>query len=300
MTLRNFSTVAITGTTGYLGGVLQRRVASTGAHVIALNRTASGSHEKQFRLGGKLLPDLLDGVDLLIHCAYDMTARDPSEIWDINVEGTRRLLDLAIASGVTRIVVLSSMSAYEGTRQLYGQAKLQIERDAMDVGAITIRPGLVYGPRAGGMVGKLQKLVRLPVVPLIGGAAVQFTVQEDDLAEAVWTLIEAPQIPAKPIGLANPVPVSFRHILERLAWDQGRDPRFLPIGWRLFRTAFAIAEGVGLPLPIRGDSLLGLLHPAPEVPNMAVLSDLGIHLRRFGQPVPPPLGRSQDPLAAKD
>jgi nucleoside-diphosphate-sugar epimerase len=288
MTRTEFPTVAITGATGYLGGVLGERAGSAKSQVIRLSRTPSSEGSARFfRLDADPPTGLLDGVDLLVHCAYDMAIRDPREIMRVNVDGTRRLLDVAVAAGVSRVVVLSSMSAYEGTEQVYGRAKLQIERDALDAGAVTVRPGLVYGPRAGGMVGTLRRLTKLFVVPLVGGQAVQFTVHEDDFAEALWALATVVRVPGVPIGIANPVPVLFRHLLERLAWEQGRTPRFVPVHWRLLQSALVMAELAGLPVPVRSDSLLGLVQPASSVPNLEVLSELGIHLRRFGQPVPP-------------
>jgi len=288
MTTREFRTVAISGSTGYLGGVLSERAARSGAQVIALTRSPRHPSDRRFQLDAAPEAGLLDGVDLLVHCAYDMTIREREDIWRINVAGTRRLLESAVSAGTGRVLVLSSMSAYEGTTQLYGQAKLQIERDSLEAGAVTVRPGLVYGPRAGGMVGTLRNLVRLPLVPLIAGSAVQFTVHEDDFAEAVWALATSERAPIEPVGVANPTPVPFRHVLERLAWEQDSTPRFIPVSWRLLRAALVLIERSGLPLPVRSDSLLGLVRPAPEVPNVETLSELGIHLRRYGQPVPPP------------
>ena len=103
----------------------------------------------------------------LIHCAYDMTLRQPDQIRQVNVDGSATLLRSAAERGVERIVVLSSMSAYDGTEQLYGRAKLDIERLTLDVGGAAIRPGLVYGPDAGGMAGTLAGLTKLPVVPVL-------------------------------------------------------------------------------------------------------------------------------------
>jgi len=288
MTSQEFRTVAITGATGYLGGVLRHHAERSGARVTALIRSPHEPTDREFRLDADPGIGLLKGVDLLIHCAYDMTVRDRGDIWRINVNGTRRLLDLAVGAGTSRVVVLSSMSAYEGTVQLYGQAKLQIERDAMAAGAVTVRPGLVYGPRAGGMVGTLRKLAVLPLVPLVAGGSGQFTVHEDDFAQAVWALASAPHTPVEPVGVANPVSVPFRHVLERLAWEQNATPKFVPVNWRLLRAALILAERIGLPLPVRSDSLLGLVRPASEVPNVETLAALGVYLRRYGQPVVPP------------
>jgi len=252
-----------------------------------LVRNQEGESFRRFVLGSAIRPGFLESVDLLVHCAYDMALRRREDIWRVNVEGTGILLEAARAAGVGRVIVVSSMSAFEGTTQLYGQAKLEIEMAAHRFGACSVRPGLVYGPRAGGMVGTLRRFIHLPVVPLIGGHSHQFTVHEDDFADAIVALARAQEVPTVPVGIANPIAVPFRHILDRLARDEERRCRFLPVDWRLVQFALSLIEKTPVRLPVRSDSLLGLVHPAPNVPNLAVLQSLGIHLRRFGQPVPP-------------
>jgi nucleoside-diphosphate-sugar epimerase len=280
-------TAAITGASGYLGGVIRGRLRADGWHTIPLVRSPVDEDCRLFDISGPTKPDLLNGVDVLIHCAYDMTLRERSDIWRVNVDGTRRLLNLAADAGVGRVLVLSSMSAYEGTEQIYGQSKLEIEAHAREVGAYSLRPGLVYGPRAGGMAETLARLSLLPIVPLLTPVPYQFTVHEDDFADAVTALVTADEMSGEPIGIANPVPVPFREILEHFARQQGARCRFLPVDWRIVKNLLWLTERLRLPLPVRADSLLGLVRPAPFVPNLETLEGLGIQLRRFGQPVPP-------------
>jgi nucleoside-diphosphate-sugar epimerase len=287
VTTLRLRTAAISGATGYLGSVIRDRLRVEGWRTIDLVRMGQGETGRRFVLGLPVEASLLDGVDLLVHCAYDMTLGRPADIWRVNVDGTRRLLELAHSTGVRRVIVLSSMSAFDGTTQLYGRAKLQIEGYAQQLAACSVRPGLVYGPNAGGMAGTLSRLVRLPVVPLITPSSYQFTVHEDDLADSIAALAVAKEVPTEPIGIANPLPVPFRKILDHLARDQGRQCRYLPVEWRLVQIALSLIEKLPLPQPIRADSLLGLVRPAPFVPNLGVLQSLGIRLRRFGQPVPP-------------
>ena len=45
--------------------------------------------------------------------------------------------------------------------------------------------------------------------------------------------------------------------------------------------AFAAGQALGVPLPFRPDSLLGLVRSAPDVPNMEEVEALGIKLRPF-------------------
>jgi nucleoside-diphosphate-sugar epimerase len=228
------------------------------------------------------LPEALRGVDVLVHCAYDFSATSRSEVWGRNVYGTRRLLDIAVSNSVRRTIIVSSMSAYAGTRQIYGRAKLASETDAFARGMCAIRPGLIYGPGWGGMVGTLRKLTALPIVPLVGGNSYQFTLHEDDLRSAVAALALADDVPSRPLGLANPQAVSFRALLRGIAQAAvDRNPRFLPLPWLPLYWAIRLAEAASVGLPIRADSLLGLVRPAPSVPNLRDTEGLGIEFRPF-------------------
>jgi hypothetical protein len=78
-------------------------------------------------------------------------------------------------------------------------------------------------------------------------------------------------------------------IIELFAEEANRKARFIPVHWKLVKIALETAEHMNLPLPIRSDSLLGLLRPAPCVENIDIIENLGIKLRRFGEPADPGL-----------
>src|SRR5579859_4517351 len=225
---------AVTGAGGYVGRIVSTALAADGFGVIRLvRRPEEGSGDRLYDLRRDPGANLLEGVDTLIHCAYDFSVTSEADIWAVNVVGTRRLLDAAAASGVRRTILVSSMSAYPGTDQLYGRAKLDTERTALDLGMVVVRLGLVYGPGWGGMIGSLKKLASLPLVPIVGARSYQFTVHEEDLADAFVVLAHAAELPKIPLGLANPEPVPFRALMEGIAVAAGSPrPRLIRIPWR--------------------------------------------------------------------
>jgi nucleoside-diphosphate-sugar epimerase len=240
------------------------------------------STDRRFDLQSPDVASGLDGVDVLVHCAYDMTLTRRADIWDVNVFGSVSLMDQAVASQVPRAIVLSSMSAYPGTRQLYGQAKLAVEAAARAKGMCIVRPGLVYGPGWGGMAGTLRRLAALPVLPDFGQRARQFTVAEEDFASAVLALAGPDYVPATPIGIAHPDAVSFSTLLTCFAAGLGkRPPRLVPVPPMAVYRALRTFELFPVALPVRADSLLGLVRPAPEVPNPEILGGLHVDLRPF-------------------
>ena len=274
---------AVTGATGYLGSRICTALEARGWQVRRLVRSPDPADplSGRYDVGEPVGPELLDSVDLLVHAAYDFSLTTRTAIWDVNVEGSRRLLAAAREAGVGRILVLSTMSAYEGTTQLYGQAKLEIEAAAASVGACAIRPGLVYSKQPAGMAGALLKITRLPIVPLVARNARQYPVHLDDLMTAVVRLAEVDALPAGPLGIANPTPIPFRDLLLALAAAEGRRPRFMPVPWRLLYWALRAGEIARLKLPFRADSLLGLVYSAPSVPGADQLAQLGVALRPF-------------------
>jgi len=278
--------VAITGATGYLGSRLCDHLSARGWEVFRLTRKPepANRHDVRFALHAGPPDDFFAGrgIEALVHCSYDFRWHRWDDIHVHNVEGSVRLLRAAHEQGVKRIVLISTMSAFEGCKSLYGRAKLEIERAAVPLGAIVVRPGLIWGQRPGGMVGALAGAVkRLPVLPLIGsGGQMLYAIHEDDLAAIVERLIAGNDRPAGPITAACEHGLTFRQVLQTLAARAGRRVVLVPIPWRLFWTPLRLAELLGLPLNFRSDSVVSLVNQDPH-PEFAATRALGIPLRDF-------------------
>jgi nucleoside-diphosphate-sugar epimerase len=274
--------IAVTGVTGYVGSAVARAALAGGAELVALSRRpwSEAGEWRPYDLRGDPPPNLLAGIDVVVHCAYDLTVKDRAGIVRVNVDGTARLIKLAAARGV-RVCLISSMSAYEGTRQIYGQAKLASERAVLAAGGEAIRLGLVYGGANGGMLGSLTEAIHRPVVPLVCGSSHQFTVHVDDMAAGVLKLTEPGVAVGEPVGLAHPEPVRFDRLLRDLAENAGRAPVFLRVPWQPIYGGMRLAETLRIALSLRADSLLGLACPATKVPRVDVWEELGVPIRAF-------------------
>jgi len=279
--------IGITGANGYVGTILRAAFAEQGHEVIAFVRSAAAMvgvvecRPYEIERPPSVAP--FSDLDALIHSAWDLTLVSVGDVWGVNVSGSQHLLGNAADAGVRRIIFISSMSAYEGTRQLYGQAKLACERTASSLGGVSTRLGLVYGPGWGGMAGALRKLTNLPVTPIIGARSYQFTVHEADMAAAMVRIAESDMPLPEPLGLANPEPVPFRWLMKEIAASQGRKLRAVAVTWQPVSAFLRVAEVLHVALPFRSDSILGLVHPAAEVPGAKRLKELGIEFRSFGQ-----------------
>jgi len=275
---------AITGSNGYVGGCLKNYFTALGWNILELTRQPKpGARGIQFQLGAEMSPKSLAGVSVLVHCAYDFTPLRRDEIRAVNVEGSWKLFQAARSAGVEKIVCISSISAFAGCRSLYGQAKLEIEKIALDHGALVIRPGLVYGSGPGGMFGKLVGQVRKSsVIPIIGdGSQIQFLVHQEDLSAFIaryagGEVKMSPQI----LTAAHEQPWAFKQLLLEIARVLDKKPRFIPLPWRLVWAGLKSAELCGLKLTFRSDSLVSLMYQNPK-PDFSANAGVGLVCRPF-------------------
>lgn len=276
----------ITGSSGYVGSRIADYFRKNGWEVVELRRLRVGeqasSHLVPYALGDTPDESSFHGVQALIHCAWDMTLIDWREIQETNIEGTEKLFRAAQAAGVKHLLFISSISAFEGCRSLYGLAKLETERRLLSRGVSVIRPGIVYGDQAGGMLGSLRKVVqKASVIPLIAGSKKMFLCHEDDLARLIEELStgKLPKPPA-PITAAAPNPCKFRHILAVLAHKAKRQPLFIPVPWQCAWLGLKTAELLGLRFGFKSDSILSLVNPNPS-PDFELHKNLGFRFQTF-------------------
>ena len=275
---------AITGSNGYVGGCVKNHFATHGWEILELTRQPKpGMRGIQFTLGAEISPAVFAGVAALVHCAYDFQPLRWDDLRAANVAGTEKLFRAARTAGVEKTICISSISAYEGCRSLYGQAKLEIEKIAAAHGALAIRPGLVYGDDAGGMFGKLTRQVRKSsVIPLIGdGSQIQFLVHAEDLCGFIQKFAAGNITMAAPVlTAANEQPWPFKKLLREIARRQNKKIKFIPLPWRLVWAGLKAAEICGLKPAFRSDSLVSLMHQNPA-PDFSASAAAGLVCRPF-------------------
>ncbi|HEU4738636.1 MAG TPA: NAD-dependent epimerase/dehydratase family protein [Solirubrobacterales bacterium] len=258
--------VAVTGPTGEIGkplmAELERRPevgTVAGMARRPFDPAEEGWEKVSYRRGDILdrgsLAALFDGADVAVHLAFAIFG-SREETRKVNLEGTRNVFEVAIKSGVKRLVYASSVAAYgfhldnpqpltedvpaRGTESFYYSAqKAELEGllDELLLGsgldAYVFRPCIVAGPRAtmlieqtvdavraGDPVPLLRKgIEKLPLVkPVLPDPGMPFQlVHHDDVARAMAAAICGDGPPGV-YNLAGEGEIGIADIARELGW----------------------------------------------------------------------------------
>ena len=270
---------AITGATGFVGGVLARQLRDAGHEVAALVRDPARAGTLR-DLGVELVPGDLDdtaaldtlcaGADGLFHVAgwYKLGQRDPSVGQTVNVAGTRNALTAAQRNGVAKVVYTSTLavnsdteeqvpdedyrftgehlSVYDRTKAEAHDIALELFRDGLPV--VIVQPGLVYGPgdtaQTGGFIAAVAAGKR-PPVPDAGGVC---WAHVEDVARGHVLAMEK-GVAGESYMLAGPR-ATLAAGLEQVATIAGtKGPLLLPAAMVRFSAALMQVVGRVVPLP---------------------------------------------------
>src|SRR5271163_2466612 len=114
-------TALVTGATGFLGSAVARALLADGHRVRVMARANSDRRnldgiDVEIVAGDLTQPETLEaalkGCTALFHVAadYRLWVRDPAAMYRANVDGTRALMEEAMAAGLERIVYTSSVA----------------------------------------------------------------------------------------------------------------------------------------------------------------------------------------------
>lgn len=219
--------VVVTGASGYIGRRLCDLLLASNVAVTALGRHRPALANPNLRYVPWSLGETPDASafaasgsfpepDAVIHLAHVWDGSAPI-VEDINVTGSLALLRASRQAGVPRFVFGSSIAARPGALNRYGRIKAAIEAELDPRSEIATRIGLVYGGALRGQWATLERLVRLPVLPMLDPWTRVQPVHVDDLCEGLMRAA-APSSGALAVTvLAAKEPVSFGHFLRALA-----------------------------------------------------------------------------------
>lgn len=241
--------VGVTGASGFVGKAVLARLQNSPFKVIPLVRTASGL-DNEIILGDleRLTANDFPQLDFLIHLAAlthvvgPETAKSARRFHEVNVVGTQKLLQTAIAAGVHRVFFMSSVKVHgESSQQpfteadipkpedAYGRTKLEAEKlvgllcTRADVSYTIIRSPLVYGKGVGANFSKLAAIAKMPFpLPLDSIHNARSLIHVDNLADAIVHILISERADGHIFLVSDGEDVSTSNLLRLLAKVQGR------------------------------------------------------------------------------
>lgn len=305
--------ILVTGATGLVGSHVAEQARQRGLRVRALVR--AGSRSALLKTWGvELVEGDLDqpaslkaacaGATVIIHCAAKVGDWGRTEDYrKINVDGTRSLLDSALASGtMKRWIQISSLGVYEG-RDHYGTdestlpsavgidgytlTKVESELLVCDyirnrkLPAVVLRPGFIYGPRDRTILPRLMEKLRTGKFRYLGNTdKLNNNTYVGNLCEAIWLAIERDDVLGEVFNIRDPRAVTKKEFMDTVCDAAGytRPTKVVP-----FPVAKALAAGMEKVWRLLGKTEAPLLNSA-RIKFLGLNLDFSIEkaIRRLG------------------
>ena len=260
--------VLISGSSGFIGSALRKRLKAEGIEYVRIVRSEvgaqpSGEELQEIEWPTGLSELSLNGIDAVVHLAHSGVNLSDSrdEVLKRYLEPVKRLSEAcARSANNTQLVFVSSQSAKSGTDSLYGAAKWECEEflRKSTVRWSIIRPGLVYGEGSSGLFSKISKIVRAsPIVPILGnGKQLIQPISIDSVVEAIVRVIRDPKTHAGQTYSVAGKPVPFKDFLQR---SSNSKRVFIPIPLTLMHGMLWLIEKIVPNPPVTTGNLKGLL-----------------------------------------
>jgi nucleoside-diphosphate-sugar epimerase len=276
--------IVITGGTGFIGSRLALACHRQG-HAVRVLGLANNSWEADTRrllenegieaadgavTDRQRMFELLEGADIVFHlAAAQHEANVPDQrFWDVNVIGTRNVLDAAVAAGAKRFVHGSTIGVYgsatdcalsEGSPlrpdNIYGVTKLEGEELALSfkdrLPVTVVRISETYGPGDRRLL-KLFKSAKRKAVLLLGdGKNVHHPIYIQDLIDGLLLAAACETAIGKVFVLAGKEPVSTKTMMEVIAENMGDGAHMVRVPLTPFLAAATIMSKTLGPLGIQ-------------------------------------------------
>ena len=258
--------VLLTGGSGFVGAALAKSIAASSFALVAPTRSGSSANNNSQIAGlsgaiGEInaatdWTRFLEGVKTIVHCAaVSEVGENPDDkhlhaLRSVNVEGTLNLARQAAASGVRRLVFLSSIKVNGGSTGLgapfmcddsplpvdaYALSKLGAERGLQNIAReagmefVIIRPPLVYGPGVKRNFRALMQLVEYGVpLPLSNVRNKRSFIGIDNLVDLISICISHPKAANQIFLASDDQDLSTTELLRGLAKAMGKSTRLFP------------------------------------------------------------------------
>jgi len=231
----------VTGSTGFIGSSLVKRLVEEGYNVRGLvHKTPPQYKDKKVEYVHGDITDFdsikswFKNVDFVFHCAALVKDYGSKEIINkVNIIGTKRIVEACEKHNIKRFIYLSHLK-YESDKRFeyYSLSKIQAEKYLLNKYKTTvfpiviIRPGNVYGPGATTWVLRPLKSIQKNRIALIDrGNGIFLHTYIDNLLDALIASMKKPGIVGKTIEVTDgDNSVTWGKYLNNLAMIAGEKP----------------------------------------------------------------------------
>ncbi len=207
--------ILVTGGTGFAGSHLTRRLLQQGHEVVVLSKGPGLFFDELKQRGARLqlgsitdrdlVGKAVEGCEVVYHlaAAFRDATVPKQEYWQVNVEGTRHVLEAALRCGVRKVVHCSTCGVHGDVKRppaaedapiapadYYQYTKSQGEEVVQDflgkdLKVLTLRPTAIYGPGDSGRLLMLFRMVKRGRFLMFGDGRVYYhTVFIENLLDA--------------------------------------------------------------------------------------------------------------------
>jgi dihydroflavonol-4-reductase len=276
--------VLVTGGLGFLGGHLVNRLAAAGERVRILARphpAGKNGHEPLEESPHEIVRgDIRDreaveravrGAEVVVHLVSNFRkgGSDEKDAWDVNVQGTRNVLDACRKVGVEQLVHCSTIGVHGSVLQvpadeespfnpldLYQETKLEAEQEVWSCHRRTglpvtvVRPISIFGPGDRRML-KLFRMIQKRRFVMVGdGGSLFQPAHVDDVVEGFRLCLRNPDAVGEPFIVGGDEYVPLRDLVRIVAEELGVAPPRLRVPMGPVLKLADLCERVCVPLGI--------------------------------------------------
>jgi uncharacterized protein YbjT (DUF2867 family) len=212
--------VLVTGASGFVGTHVAERLEADGHEVVRFSRRTGGDVTDPASLEAAA-----QGAGAIVHLVAILEGT-PEQFEAVNAQGPANAVAAAKAAGVHRFLHMSALgvnaehaplTGYWGSKWKGAQA---VTSSGLDW--TLFEPSFVFA-RGGGAFAEFERLVRMPVTPVIGDGRYRHQpVWVGDVASAFARALERPETTGKRYELGGPQAFTFDELLEEIARNTGR------------------------------------------------------------------------------
>jgi nucleoside-diphosphate-sugar epimerase len=288
--------VFLAGSSGAIGVPIVRALVAAGHEVTALTRWAANEPRLRALGATPAVADALDAEALRrvvvkarpTHVIHQLTAlpkggprsaRDLAPTNRLRIDGTRNLVDAAVAAGAKRFIVGSfaligsAKSALPAEAQAAADAVRSMESQVLDASArrrfegIILRYGLFYGPD-NGMTQQMIALARRRLLPAVrGDRGLLPPIHIDDAASATIAALDHGAA-GSIYDIVDDHPVSMSDMVRAIAESAGAPRPFAVPAWLPRLLAPYLAQMFAIRLPLSNQKARVELGWRPRYPNI--------------------------------